>query len=288
MIRKTVREAEITVTTETTALTGETMTEADQSTIISMREGTFGYDSNKPIFKDISLDIRLGTVTCLLGPNGAGKSTLLACLRGLERLQSGRVCVAGTDINGWSQRELAQRIGFVPQHHVPTFPYLVEDVVLMGRTAYHSMVADDTEEDRLIVTSVLQELNLLELRYKPYTEISGGERQLVLLAAALAQEPEVLILDEPTSSLDFGNQHRLLQLLKRLAAQGIGIVICTHVPDHALLVADEVIMLKDGCLKYRGRPADIITEDTIRELYGIEAELVDFGPERGRRIICDL
>ncbi|MGI6449393.1 MAG: ABC transporter ATP-binding protein [Desulfitobacteriia bacterium] len=165
---------------------------------------------------------------------------------------------------------MAKIMGYVPQNHIPPFPYSVIDVVLMGRTAHINNYAVPSELDYQIACEAMANVSISYLEGKTYTEISGGERQLVLIARALAQQPEILIMDEPTSSLDYGNQIRLLKHIKRLAAQGLSIIMSTHSPDHALYCASKAIMLKDGRIFCSGKAEEVITESNLSQIYGID------------------
>ncbi|WP_211289826.1 putative ABC transporter ATP-binding protein [Sporomusa silvacetica DSM 10669] len=246
---------------------------------LEVRNATFAYNEERTSFQNISFSVSRGEVMCLLGPNGAGKSTLIKCLNRLLVLRSGAVLLDGHDISNLSRQQLAKKIAYVPQSHIPAFPYSVINVVLMGRTAHLGFLSSPGKKDRDIAEQALDSLGITHLANKPYTQISGGERQLVLLAAVLAQEPEYLLLDEPTSHLDFGNQTRLLEVINRLAKQGIAVIMSSHFPDHAFFTSGKVVILKEGSLVDIGSAADVITEKNIRDTYGIE---VLIGPVAGR------
>lgn len=237
---------------------------------IDVNNATFSYDEERPIFRNISFSVSQGEVLCLLGPNGAGKSTLIRCLNRLLPLSSGTVYLDGQDISRLSRRQIAKKIAYVPQSHIPAFPYTVFNVVLMGRTAHHGFLSSPGKKDRDIAEQAMESLGITYLEHKPYTQISGGERQLVLLAAVLAQEPEYLLLDEPTSHLDFGHQTRLLEVINRLSKQGMTVIMSSHFPDHAFLTDGKVAILKAGSLVDIGSAAKVVTETNIRDTYGIE------------------
>lgn len=246
---------------------------------LTMEQASFGYADGKTIFRDIGFSVEPGEIFCLLGPNGAGKSTLIRCLNRLLPLSRGTVALDGQNIATLPRKQIARRIGYVPQSHIPAFPYPVFDVVLMGRSARQGMLASPGKQDRAAAEQALATLRIEHLAAKPYTQISGGERQLVLLAAVLAQAPDYLLLDEPTSHLDFGNQIRLLGVINELAGQGIGVIMTTHFPDHAFLTAGTVAILKEGGLVAAGPAAQVITEANIRNTYNID---VIIGPVAGR------
>ncbi len=181
-------------------------------------------------------------------------------------------------------------MGYVPQAYAGYFPFTVLDTVLMGRTARIGLFATPSAADRRIAERVLDLLGIYPLRDEPYTRISGGERQLTLIARALVQEPGLLLMDEPTANLDFGHRLRVLDHIRGLAAQGIGIVLSTHEPDHAFLCGDLVAILHEGRLVRLGRPEDVITAETLAAVYGVEVEVwvLEDGPaaKGGPRRVC--
>ncbi len=234
----------------------------------------FGY-RGRSVGSGVSLDIRSGEVLCLLGPNGGGKTTLMKTLLGLLRPLQGRVLLDGEDIARLSRKHLARIIGYVPQAHNAFFPFSVFDIVLMGRSAHISLFAAPSPGDRAVAERALALLGVAHLKTRIYTEISGGERQLVLIARALAQEPRILIMDEPTASLDFGNQLRVLSRIAALARSGIAVVFSTHDPDHVFLCGDRVALLHDGRMEEIGPPEAIITAAALKRLYGVEVQVVE-------------
>jgi iron complex transport system ATP-binding protein len=230
----------------------------------------FGH-RGRPIGRGISFRLERGQVLCLLSPNGGGKSTLIRTLLGLLPPVAGRVLLDGRELNAWSRREIAQRLGYVPQHHEAHFPFAVMDIVLMGRAAHLSRFAAPSARDRDIAERALDALGIAALRDAVYTEISGGERQLVLIARALAQQPEALLLDEPAANLDYGNRARVLAHVRHLADSGIAVLMSTHEPEHALSGADRVLMLKEGMMFAEGAPRALLTRERLDSLYGIAA-----------------
>ena len=200
-----------------------------------------------------------GEVLCLLGPNGSGKTTLFRTLLGLLPPLAGEVRVLGEPVTAWSRSAFARHVGYVPQAHAGIFPFSVEDVVLMGRAARIGRFATPSQHDRERALHCLQTLGIAHLRQRIYTAISGGERQLVLIARALAQEPVLLVMDEPTASLDFGNQIRVLEHIDQLRQQGMAVLLSTHQPEHALRIADRMALLGSGRLLGVGAPAQTAT-----------------------------
>lgn len=240
-----------------------------------------GY-GRRPVLQDIDLSLSSGEAVCVLGPNGAGKTTLFRTVLGFLPLCAGTILLDGQDIRSWSRRRLARAIAYVPQAHIPPFPFLVGDVVLMGRNAHMSPFAAPGASDRRIADLALERLGIAALRDKPYTDISGGERQLVLVARALAQEAELLILDEPTSNLDLGNQIRVLGQIGNLVRSGIGVLMTTHVPNHAFLCATRVALLDAGGVLKTGVPDDVLTSANLTAAYGVEVHMVQVPADDGR------
>jgi iron complex transport system ATP-binding protein len=236
----------------------------------------FGYDGRK-IGEAESLALAPGEVLCLLGPNGGGKSTFLKTVIGLLPPLAGAIRFDGEDTASWPPCRRALAFGYVPQSGAGQFSFTVGEMVLMGRAAHHRPFAAPGEHDHSIATAALETLGIAALADRDWLRLSGGERQLALIARALAQEARILVLDEPTANLDFGNQVWVLAELRRLARQGLGIIFATHHPEQAFACADRVAVLHDGSLEPSGRPAEIITAETMRRVYGIEVEIVTVG-----------
>ena len=235
---------------------------------LEARDLGFGYPG-RPVGRDASLAVGPGEVLCLLGPNGSGKTTLFRTLLGLLPAQGGEVRLGGDDLQALPRREIARRIAYVPQGHVPPFPFDVHQVVLMGRTARLGPFAQPGHADHEAATRALETLGIASLAGADYTRLSGGQRQLVLIARALAQEAPLLVMDEPTASLDFGNQALVLGEVRRLARHGLGIVLSTHDPGHALATGTRVALLKDGRLVADGPPDEVLTGEHLSQVYDI-------------------
>ena len=246
----------------------------------------FGYPGH-PVGRGVTLALSAGEIVCLLGPNGGGKSTLFRTLLGLLPAQGGEVRVGGDPLPTLSRGAIARRVSYVPQAHAGYFPFTMRDVVLMGRTAHLSPFAAPSKRDVDIADGCLEKLGLSALADQVYTRVSGGERQLALIARALAQQAPLVVMDEPTASLDFGNQARVLDEVRALAASGIGVMMATHDPDQAFLCADRVALLHAGRLIADAPPREAITPATLREVYGIEADVIDVTLASGEaRRIC--
>ncbi|TWT10006.1 ABC transporter ATP-binding protein [Reyranella sp. CPCC 100927] len=243
----------------------------------------FGY-RGAPVGRGVSCAVDAGEVLCLLGPNGGGKTTLLKTLLGLIPAQGGAITIDGRALADFARPELARRLGYVPQAHNALFPFTVREVVLMGRAARVGLFSAPSAQDRDAARQALHALGIDHLADRTYTTISGGERQMTLIARALAQEPAILVMDEPTANLDFGNQTRVIEQIAKLAAQGLGILLSTHDPDHAFACADQVALLRGGDLIALGSPQETLTSDMLRRLYGVDVAvtyLTDVG-----RYVC--
>ena len=248
---------------------------------LEARDLAIGYRGHL-VGRDIALSLAPGEVLCLLGPNGAGKTTLFRTLLGLQPALAGAVLIDGAPLAALPPAEIARRLAYVPQAHVTEFSFTVLDVVLMGRTARLKAFASPGAHDERIAHEKLATLGIAELAAHDYTRISGGQRQLALIARALAQEAPILVLDEPTASLDFGNQALVLARIRELATQDFGIVLSTHDPDHALMVATRVAIIADGGLRAIGPPAEVITAEMLSAIYRTEV-LVEQTPS-GHRV----
>lgn len=249
---------------------------------LELKNVACGY-GEKQVISNISLSLCSGEVLCLLGPNGVGKTTLFKSILGFLELQGGEVLLNGKDIRQWTKKKLAMAIGYVPQAHEPPFPYKVTDVVMMGRTVHMNRFAMPSKEDEDATVEALDSIGAAYLKDEIYTEISGGERQLVLIARALAQSPEILVMDEPTSNLDFGNQMRVLEQIKRLSAKGFGIIMTSHFPDHAFLCSNKVAILGRDNLKV-GTAEEVISEENLKNAYGVKVKITTTIAEEGKCI----
>ena len=241
--------------------------------MLEVSDLAFGFPG-RTIGRGASFGVGAGEVLCVLGPNGGGKTTLFRTLLGLLEPHAGEVRLEGTALASLSRNEIARRVGYVPQGHAAYFAYTVREFVLMGRTAHVGVFSRPSHRDVAIAGHALESLGIAQLADKPVTEISGGERQLALVARALAQEPKLLVLDEPTASLDFGNQVRVLERIGALAASGIAILFSSHEPDHAFLCAQRALLLGEGRVLEIGAPRDVIRADTLQRLYGVSVQVL--------------
>ena len=233
-------------------------------------------DQTMDVLKGISFNAEKGGLTTILGPNGSGKTTLFKCISGVWRYYKGEIKVDGIIIDKLSFKKRARLFSVVPQEHEPPFPYSVFDVVLMGRASYIGVFSSPSKKDYEKAETALKTVGIEHLKNIPYTKISGGERQLTLIARAIAQEAPVMLLDEPTSHLDFRNQINILKKIKEIAnMRGITVVMTLHDPNLAGLFSDKVVVINSGSKVAEGLPKDIITEELIKRVYDIEIKKAD-------------
>jgi iron complex transport system ATP-binding protein len=238
---------------------------------IEGRDLTIGYP-DRTVGSGLDVALSTGEVLALLGPNGGGKTTLLKTLLGLLKPKAGEVRLGDKPLDNYSIRERARVVAYVPQVHISTFAFTVETVVLMGRTAHGSLFSRPSGQDRAVAQAALERFGIAALANRPYTMISGGERQLVLLARALAQEPQFIVLDEPTASLDFGNQGKVMREIRALAKSGHGVLFTTHDPNHALRAADRAYLLREGARIADGPVATVLNREQLEALYRATVE----------------
>ncbi|OPY28946.1 MAG: Cobalamin import ATP-binding protein BtuD [Methanocella sp. PtaU1.Bin125] len=272
----------------------------DRPCSISASGLAISFDGSR-VLEEVGLCVRRGSIVSLLGPNGCGKTTLLKILGKLLKPDGGAVFINGKNLERTGLAELSRTIGSVAQSHRPSFPFTVRDVVLTGRMPYVSALAVPGRADVEKANETLASLGIAHLADKPYTKTSGGEKQLVMIARALAQEPAVLLLDEPTTYLDLKNQVGVLGIIARLSQEnGITVLMTLHDPNQAFIYSDEVILMKkvepassgtfdadggDLCSESviaAGSPATVLTPENVKKAYGIDVEIIDHG---GRKII---
>jgi iron complex transport system ATP-binding protein len=243
--------------------------------LISLVNLRFSYaGDHRTVLNDLSLDIPAGTITAILGPNGAGKTTLLRIILGLLSPQAGHVQIDGRALASYTRRDLSRLIALVPQaEHIP-FDFSVLEYVLMGRSPYLGMLDMPGEDDYRVALDALETLDLSPLTHRPVTELSAGERQLVMLARTLAQQPRILLLDEPTAHLDLGNKGRLLRVLRQLAGRGVTVVFTTHDPEAAISVARYLILMRAGRTLASGLLDDVLTTEHLIATYQVPVRIV--------------
>jgi iron complex transport system ATP-binding protein len=233
------------------------------------------------VLENVSLAVSSGEICCILGPNGVGKTTLFKSILRLLPIFGGEIRVDGENIAKWPAARMAATAAYVAQVHVPPFPYRARDVVMLGRVHSTGYFKQPTREDNEIADRAMREMGVFHLAARPYTEISGGERQLVMLARALAQEPKMLVLDEPTANLDYGNQVRVLDKICALRERGYAVIMTTHSPDQAFICKARVALITRERNVIYGGADEVITERNLYDAYGVRARVVRFSDEKG-------
>ncbi len=254
--------------------------------LVEVRDASFSYDELN-VFEQISFRVDPGEIFCLLGPNGCGKTTLLDCILGFHRLRSGSIVVTGKDAGSYRPGRIARQIAYVPQRHERTFPYTVREIVTMGRAAYLSMFESPSKADRGMADEALERIGIQHLKNRPYTQLSGGETQLVMIARALVQQTPVVILDEPTAHLDFRHELVIMEVISGLVKAGdLAIIMATHFPNHAFYfqnsgINTKIALLHEGGFLSMGSPESVLNEDTVKQLYGVNASVISLDTESG-------
>jgi len=241
--------------------------------ILKVENVSFAYDSTD-VLQDVCFDVRKGDILGIVGPNGSGKTTLLKCLNRVLKPKSGAVLVGIQNIGRMRRKQIAREMGVVPQDSSVNFPFTVLEIVLMGRTPHLKLLSGESAEDLRIVRQAMARAGVDHLADRRINEISGGQRQLVFIARALAQAPRVLLLDEPTLHLDINHQLEILELLKDLAhREKITTVWVSHDLNLAARYSDGLILLHRGIIIASGSPQSVLTRENIREAYGVEVEI---------------
>ncbi|MBQ0018788.1 MAG: ABC transporter ATP-binding protein [Clostridiales bacterium] len=249
--------------------------------MISVSDLRYAYGTHE-VLKGVSFDARPGELLCILGHNGAGKSTLFKCMLGLLKGYSGSITVDGIDFSRLKPKEKALYVAYIPQASKPTFAYNVMDMVIMGTMSVAGGMSGPGEKEKRLALDALSKMGIMHLKDRDYTKISGGEQQMVLIARALAQGAKILIMDEPTSSLDYGNQMRVQKQLRKLVSEGYTIIQSTHNPEQTYVFADRILCIRDGIIYRQGKPQDVMDEKLIKDMYGIDVEMVESADKRVR------
>ena len=245
--------------------------------MLEVKNGDFAYAREVALLEDISFNIGKGEILTILGPNGVGKTTLLKCATSLLKWERGTTFIDSIPLDELKTNEVWKKIGYVPQFGGGVFSYTVLDMVLMGRAPYLGIFSLPSEHDIKIARESLEMVGISHLEKKSCMEISGGEKQLVMIARALTSEPKIMILDEPESHLDFKNQLLILEILKKIAREkGISCIINTHFPSHALQLSDKTLMLGKGKKFIFGKTREVITETNLRDYFGVNVKIVSF------------
>lgn len=232
----------------------------------------FSY-GKETVLEDVSFSLGSGDAAALLGPNGVGKSTLFRCLLGFLHPQSGEILVDGIPVGNYSHRELSRKIAYIPQSYSPAFDHTVLDCVLMGAAGRLGPMESPGRSERQEALEILEDLGIADLAERGCMKISGGERQLVLLARSLFQRAQLFIMDEPTANLDYGNSCLVMQRIEKMVQKGYTVLFSTHDPNQALRYANCVLAMKNGTVLSSGEPESVLTEDTLSALYGVRVAL---------------
>lgn len=253
--------------------------------MLTVEKAICGY-KKEVVLSRLSVSVDQGEILSIIGANGIGKTTLFKSILGHIRLISGQILADGRDLSRLNSVERAKCIAYVPQAHVPPFPFRVIDVAVMGRTAHLKLFSKPSEADIRIAAEALKITNIEGLYDKTYTRISGGERQLVLIARAIAQEAKILIMDEPMANLDFGNQLRIMEQIRQLASLGLSVIYTTHNPEHAFHCSDKVLAIKGKTDFVQGSAEEVITDTLLQEIYQIKAEVKEVLLEKRSIRVC--
>lgn len=241
---------------------------------MEIKDLSFSYGET-PILKHVDFRAYEGQLVALIGPNGAGKSTLFKCILRFLKDYEGNIYLEGEDMKKMSRQQIAKKIAYIPQTTVPVFNYTVLDIVLMGLTGELKLLESPKKKHIEKAEQILAELGITHLKNRGFGRISGGERQLVLLARAIIQDARLLVMDEPTANLDYGNQFRVMERIRGLVENGYTVIISTHNPEHALLFAEKAFVLQDGEVKAAGPSKEVLTEELMEQLYDVQVRLLD-------------
>lgn len=247
----------------------------------------YGGYGKKDVVKGVDCEIDKGEILCLVGPNGCGKTTLFRLILGILPIRKGSIKIDGKDISKLSEKELANLVAYIPQYHNPIFSYTVLDVVIMGRASHFSAFDTPKSIDREAAFDALEKLNILHLANEKYTSLSGGQRQMVLIARAICQSAKVFVMDEPAANLDYANQYLLMNVVKDLAKKGYCIIMSTHSPEHPLSIGNKVLLMKEGKKVEFGKPEETITPQNLKNIYGIDMDVISVEDRNNvKRNIC--
>lgn len=241
--------------------------------LIQVQDAAFSYHGRDYIWENVNLEIEQGDSVCILGANGCGKTTLFNCIAGNFQLARGRINIDGKPLNEYSITELAKTIGIVYQEHSVAFPYTSLEVVRMGRTPYLRAFQTPSQSDTDMAYSIMEEMGIAHLAEKPYSRISGGQRQLVLIARTLCQTPKAILFDEPTSHLDFKNQALVMKTLKNLSARGMTIIMTSHSPAHAWQISNKTVLMGKGGIIAQGVPSQVMTAENLQKTYDVRVKI---------------
>ena len=244
--------------------------------ILEVEHLSFAYRPERPLFYDVSFAFEQGQVLSILGANGAGKSTLLNCIANLLLPQQGEIRLHGTPLSRLELREISRIIGYVPQSHTPAYDYTVRDFVVMGRAPHLGTFQQPGRADYDLVDATLEEMGLLPLANRPYTELSGGERQQVTIARVIVQQPELILLDEPTNNLDIYHATNMMKIVRRLCDElGKTVILVLHEINYAAFYSDYICAFKDGRIAKFGTVEEVMTKETLSQIYQVDFEIME-------------
>ena len=249
--------------------------------MINVESLSFSY-GDRQVLRDISFHLEKGRLLSILGANGVGKSTLFRCILGLLKGYTGKVTIDGIDTGSLSPRQMAKLVAYIPQHTSSVYNFSVEDIVLMGATAGLSAFRSPGKKEKRKAEEAMEKIGILGLRERCFHHLSGGEQQLAVLARAIVQDAKVLMLDEPTSSLDFGNQMLVLGVVRSLSKEGYTIIQTTHNPEQAYTFSDRILALRGGSIYRWGSPDEVIVPEVIEALYGVDVDISSLYGDRVR------
>lgn len=247
----------------------------------------YGGYGKTDVCKNISFKIENAEILCVLGPNGSGKSTLFKLILGFLKHKKGDILFDDKSLSELSPKELAKEIAYIPQQHSPEFSFTALEIVLMGRTSYIKNFSMPSDDDINEAKLALKKLDILDLAHKDYTLLSGGQRQMVLIARAICQKAKILIMDEPCANLDYANEQKVMSIIRNLANEGYIVILSTHSPEQPFSCASKVLLMKEGEVFSFGNPEDVLTSKNLHEVYGIKMEILHACDSQGKkRSIC--
>ena len=250
-------------------------------------ENLFGGYGGGDVVQGVSCSADAGEVLCLVGPNGCGKTTLFRLILGMLQISSGAIRIDGRPVEALAPKELAGFVAYIPQQHAPIFAYTVLDIVVMGRASHFAAFEAPKAVDRDAAFAALEKMGITHLANMKYTALSGGQRQMALIARAICQTAKILVMDEPSANLDYANQQILLETVSELAQKNYCVVMSTHSPEHPLSVGHKVLLMRDGRTASFGTPREVFTPESLGEVYGIEMDVVSIEDRTGTmRTIC--
>ncbi len=254
--------------------------------LLEVRDVWGGY-TDTDIIRGVSCHADQGDILCLLGPNGCGKTTLFRLMLGSIPIHHGSITIDGKDIRQMKPKELAAQIAYIPQSHTPIFSYTVLEVVVMGRASHFAAFDRPREVDRQAAFAALERVNALHLANRKYTTLSGGQRQLILIARAICQSAKIFVMDEPAANLDYANHQLLMEVITGLSQEGYCIILSTHSPEHPVSIGTKVLMMKSGQVAAFGIPKEVMTPENLERVYEIEMDVLSMPDRYGlERTVC--